>query len=215
MADACRELGLPVVSGNVSLYNETADGPILPTPVIGTVGLLQDRSRAIPMRWRDGDEIWLLGEPAADPAALVASELAWRRGRFGGAPALELGAGARLVRLLPRLVAGGLVAGLHDASVGGLGVALARMAIASGCGARVRVQPGAGAMAALFGERGGRVLAAVARGRSRQLEAAAGEAGVQAQLLGAAGEAELSIEVGAASLSAGLGELSAAWEQPL
>ena len=62
MADACRALDLPIVSGNVSLYNETPDGPILPTPVVGTVGLLEDRSRLVPMRWREGDEIWLLGE---------------------------------------------------------------------------------------------------------------------------------------------------------
>ena len=52
MADACRALDLPIVSGNVSLYNETPDGPILPTPVVGTVGLLEDRSRLVPMRWR-------------------------------------------------------------------------------------------------------------------------------------------------------------------
>ena len=63
IAEACRLLDLPVVSGNVSLYNETPDGPILPTPVVGTVGLLDDRSLAVPMAWRDGDELWLIGEP--------------------------------------------------------------------------------------------------------------------------------------------------------
>jgi phosphoribosylformylglycinamidine synthase len=215
MAAACGLLGLPVVSGNVSLYNETEDGPILPTPVVGTVGLLEDRSRAVPMRWRDGDEIWLLGQPAADAAALAASELAWRRGRFGGTPWLDLEAGVRLVGLVPGLAATGLVAGLHDVSVGGLGVALARMAIASGCGARIRVEPGAGGTAALFGERGGRVVAAVSPDRARQLEAAAAEAGVPALPLGVAGGAALSIQIAAARLSAGLGELSAAWEQPL
>jgi phosphoribosylformylglycinamidine synthase len=215
MAAACRALGIPVVSGNVSLYNETEDGPILPTPVVGTVGLLEDRSRAVPMRWRDGDEIWLLGQPAADAAALAASELAWRRGRFGGTPWLDLEAGVRLVGLVPGLAATGLVAGLHDVSVGGLGVALARMAIASGCGARIRVEPGAGGTAALFGERGGRVVAAVSPDRARQLEAAAAEAGVPALPLGVAGGAALSIQIAAARLSAGLGELSAAWEQPL
>jgi phosphoribosylformylglycinamidine synthase len=215
MAAVCSLLQLPVVSGNVSLYNETGDGPILPTPVVGTVGLLEDRSRSVPMRWHEGDQIWLLGQPAVDASALAASELAWRRGRFGGEPALDLDAGARLVRLLPRLAAGGVVSALHDLSVGGLGVALARMVIASDRGARVRVQHGAGAMAALFGERGGRVVAAVSPRRSLQLEAAAAEAGVPAQPLGAVGGAALRIEVASARLSAGLEELSAAWEQPL
>ena len=84
IADACRTLDLPVVSGNVSLYNETPDGPILATPVVGTVGLLAERDLAIPMAWRAGDELWLIGDPADDSAALAASELAWRRGLRGG-----------------------------------------------------------------------------------------------------------------------------------
>jgi phosphoribosylformylglycinamidine synthase len=215
MAEACRALELPVVSGNVSLYNETAEGPILPTPVVGTVGLLEDRSRAIPMRWRLRDEIWLLGDPAAEAGSLAASEVAWRRGRFGGAPSIDLAAGARLMRLLAGLAKRSVVGGLHDLSVGGLGVALARMAIASGCGAEVLVDPGPGVTAALFGERGGRVLAAVPAHGAAGLAAAAADAGVVATRLGLAGGAELSIVAGAARLSASLEDLSAAWERPL
>ncbi len=123
MADACRALDLPIVSGNVSLYNETPDGPILPTPVVGTVGLLEDRSRLVPMRWRAGDEIWLLGEAGLDPSAMAASELAWRKGRRGGTPRLEIDAAVRSVRLLVALAGEGILAGAHDLSVGGLGVA--------------------------------------------------------------------------------------------
>ena len=84
IADACRAIGVPVVSGNVSLYNETPHGPILPTPVVGTVGVIEDRSTAVRMAWSPGDEIWLLGDAAGDAAALAASELAWRRGIRGG-----------------------------------------------------------------------------------------------------------------------------------
>ena len=91
IAAACRALGLPVVSGNVSLYNETPDGPILPTPVIGTIGMLDDREARVGMGWSRGDEIWLLGDPAADVAALVASELAWRRAVRGGVPVARRG----------------------------------------------------------------------------------------------------------------------------
>nr|MBA3688860.1 phosphoribosylformylglycinamidine synthase subunit PurL [Chloroflexota bacterium] len=162
MAEACVALGLPIVSGNVSLYNETPDGPILPTPVVGMVGLLEDRSRAIPMRWSQGNEIWLLGVPAWDPGSLAASELAWRRGQFGGKPSLDLSAAARLVSLLSDLGVGGEVTGAHDTSVGGLAVAIARLVIASGVGATIALPREAAAWptASLFGERGGRVLVA-------------------------------------------------------
>jgi phosphoribosylformylglycinamidine synthase len=215
IAEACRLLDLPVVSGNVSLYNETPDGPILPTPVVGTVGLLEDRSLAIPMRWREGHEIWLLGERAVDAGALAASELAWRRGRTGGAPSLDLAAGARLVALLPRLAVERLVEGLHDLSVGGLAVAAARMAIASRCGASLVAQAGARPTAALFGERGGRVLAAVPAARASALESAAAEDGVRAVRLGAAGGGSLRIVAGDERLDVSVARLAATWETPL
>ena len=216
MAEACLGLGVPIVSGNVSLYNETADGPIVPTPVVGTVGLLEDRSRAVPMRWNEGDEIWLLGAPAWDADALAASELAWRRGRFGGRPSLDLSAAARLVTLLGRLAASGAVRGAHDASVGGLGVALARMAIGSSLGAAITLPPEADRFpaAALFGERPGRVIVAVAPGSRAAFEAAAGAADVAATRLGAAGGDRLELEVARERLEFSLEQLHAAWTRP-
>lgn len=216
MSEACRSLGIPIVSGNVSLYNETPDGPILPTPVVGTVGLLEDRSRAVPMAWHLGDEIWLLGAPAWAAGALAASELAWRRGRFGGEPSLDVEAAARLVTLLGRLAADSLVAGAHDVSVGGTAVALARMAIASSTGATVALPAAAFALptAGLFGERGGRVLVAVSPASSGGMLAAADAAQVTAQRLGVAGGEELLVEVGDARLSLGVDQLSAAWSVP-
>ena len=215
MAEACRELGVPVVSGNVSLYNETPDGPILPTPVVGMVGLLEDRSRAVPMRWRAGDELWLLGQPAFEAGALAASEHARLRGRQGGRPTLDLAAAARLVALLGRLAADGVASGLHDLSVGGLGVALARMALASGVGAAVSLPATGLPSAALFGERGGRVLAAVSSEMAAALEHAAGDAAVATRRLGTAAGGSLAIRVGAAELELSLGDLDAAWERSL
>ncbi len=213
MADACVALGIPIVSGNVSLYNETPDGPILPTPVIGTVGLLDDRSRAIPMRWTDGDEIWLLGAPAWEASALAASELAWRRGRFGGTPSLDLAAAVELVALLRHLGAIGILTGAHDVSVGGLGVAIARLAIASGVGATVALPPGAVSLptAGLFGERGGRVLLAVAPRSAATVAAAAESASVAAQRLGSAEGLSLNLAVGDVRLSLDLDQLRVAW----
>ena len=213
IADACRALGVPVVSGNVSLYNETPDGPILPTPVIGTVGLLEDRGLAVPMRWSDGDDLWLLGEAGDDVAALAASELAWRRGVKGGEPRLDLAVAARVPALLSELAGARSIAGAHDASVGGIGVALARLAIASGCGASVDL-PGDRPTAALFGERAGRVVLAVEPERGGELMAAAASSDVPLRRIGRAGGEHLEIRLGGMGLSAAVDDLAEAWRTP-
>ena len=213
VADACRILGLPVVSGNVSLYNETPNGPILPTPVIGTVGLLEDRSLAVGMTWRDRDEIWLLGEVGDDPEALAASELAWSRRVRGGAPALDPVAASRVVRLLPALAARGLLSAAHDASVGGIAVALARMAIASHVGASVELASRFPTSVA-FGERAGRAIVAVVPSSGGSVAGAAREAGVPARRLGLAGGDALRIETGDGVLLAPVERLAAAWRMP-
>jgi phosphoribosylformylglycinamidine synthase len=210
IAAACRALAVPVVSGNVSLYNETPSGPILPTPVVGTVGLLDDREVRLRLGWADGDVLLLLGEAGDDPASLAGSELAWRQGRRGGAPTLDVAAVARLVDLVPRLAGRNLISGAHDASVGGLGVALARMAIAGGVGAEVDL----GAThptALLFGERVGRLVVAVTGSDVASVERAASAAGVACRRIGTAGGSHLSVDVGAASVRVTLDELAMAW----
>jgi phosphoribosylformylglycinamidine synthase len=211
IAAACRALDVPVVSGNVSLYNETPDGPILPTPVVGTVGLLEDRSHLLRMAWTEGDELWLLGDPATDATALAGSELAWRRGVRGGAPRLDLDATARLVGLLPSLAADGVARAAHDASVGGLAVALARMAVAAGIGAEVELPHDGLPTAALFGERAGRVIVGVDPRRAGALAAACDRAAVAARRIGAVGGGGLVVRAGASRLEAPIGRLAAAW----
>jgi phosphoribosylformylglycinamidine synthase II len=210
IADACRALDVPVVSGNVSLYNETPNGPILPTPVIGTVGLIEDRGAALRMRWFEGDELWLLGAAGDDAAALAASELAWRRGHRGGRPGLDLVAAARVPALLRELAGIGAITGAHDVSVGGIGVALARLAIASGMGASVEL-PSVRPTAALFGERVGRVVVAAAQGRGGAVRAAADAAGVEVRRLGLVGGDRLRIDPGGGRLEAAVVDLAAAW----
>ena len=212
MSEACEALGIPVSSGNVSLYNETPDGPILPTPVVGMVGLLEDRSRAVPMRWTDGDELWLLGEPAFDAAALAGAELAARRGLVGGRPALDIPAAVRLVVLLGDLAAAGIVSGAHDLSVGGLGVALARLAIASGIGATVELPASAEPSAVLFGERTGRVIVAADPASAPAMAERAAAARVATLRLGTAGGDELAIGLLAGdALRVGLDALGSAY----
>jgi len=209
IADACRALDVPVVSGNVSLYNETPVGPILPTPVVGTVGLIEDRATTFRMEWADGDEIWLLGADAGGGAAsLAASELAWRRGVRGGGASLDPQAVASVVRLLPQLA--GIVRAVHDLSVGGLGVGLARMAMASGHGAVVEL-PAGPPVAVLHGERVGRVLVALDPDRSAALHAALDAHRVPGTRIGWVSGTELVIRGEASTIACGLGDLDAAW----
>ncbi|MGI8999009.1 MAG: phosphoribosylformylglycinamidine synthase subunit PurL [Candidatus Limnocylindria bacterium] len=212
IADACRALHIPVVSGNVSLYNETPDGPILPTPVIGTVGLLEDRSAALSMAWAIDEEIWLLGDPAADAGALAGSELAWGRGVRGGVPTLDLAASARLIAMLPQLARAGIIATAHDCSVGGIGVALARMAIAAGTGLRADL-PVSGALgtAAAFGERGGRVIVGIRTGADADLRRAADEARVPAIRLGTTGGQVFDVGFGQVRLVVPVRNLAERW----
>jgi phosphoribosylformylglycinamidine synthase II len=213
IADACRRLGVPVVSGNVSLYNETPGGPILPTPVVGTVGLLEDRGRLMETTWTDADEIWLIGDRADDADALAASELAWRRGWRGGRGRLDLDGAATVVELLPRLAADGAVRAAHDVSVGGLGVALALLAIRSGIGARVTLDA-AWPTAALFGERTGRVILAAPAASVSAVREALSDAGVPGTRIGVAGGDELELRVGGSSVSVGVIQLAGAWRTP-
>jgi len=213
IAEACRLLDLPVVSGNVSLYNETPDGPILPTPVIGTVGLLEDRDASFLFTWRTAYEIWLIGDLADDATALAGSELAWGRMVRGGRPQLDLEAAARVVRLLPVLAGAGTIRAAHDVSVGGIGVALARMAIASGHGARVELES-ARPTAALFGERSGRVIATVEPGAGDRLGRAMDGAGVRGRRLGTVGGSSLEVTVDGTRTEAPLPALADAWRRP-
>jgi phosphoribosylformylglycinamidine synthase subunit PurL len=152
MAAACEALGIPVVSGNVSLYNETDGRAIHPTPVVGCVGLVPD-VRAIPGRWQEGDAIFLAGEPSL---AFDGSEYQALYGEPGGRPApLDLTAEAGLIGFLyetaPRCSL------VHDVSEGGLAVALAEAALASGIGAELDLP---GDALALFGEGGGQAIIA-------------------------------------------------------
>ena len=216
IAAACRALDVPVVSGNVSLYNETPAGRILPTPVVGTVGLLADRSSVVRTAWATGDDIWLLGGPdaAGEPPerALAASELAALRGLVAGRPAIDLEAAARLVVLLPSLAARRLIGSAHDVSGGGVGVALAEMALAAGAGAEVRLAHRQGwEAAALFGESPGRVVVTAQPETAEALERAARDADVSVKRVGSVtAAAELAIN----DLRLTLTELRRAYETP-
>jgi phosphoribosylformylglycinamidine synthase subunit PurL len=162
LADACEALGVPVVGGNVSLYNEGPEGPIYPTPVVGMVGELPDPNAAAPSAFvREGDAIALVG---AFSPSLAGTELAKLRGELGpGLPQPDIAAVAAACAAVRAAVRAGRLASAHDVSDGGLAVALAESSIGSGRGCRVDLGPlrerGYSAGEALFGEgRGGFLL---------------------------------------------------------
>jgi phosphoribosylformylglycinamidine synthase subunit PurL len=156
LRDACLALGVPVVGGNVSLYNEGAEGPIYPTPIVGMVGKLPEPS-TVPRTGfaEEGHAIALVGmfEPA-----LEGSELEKLRGRLaGGLPPLDLAAHADALVRVRAAVRSGELPTAHDVSEGGLACALAECCIAGGLGARVSI---GGDEGELFGEGPGGVIVA-------------------------------------------------------
>jgi phosphoribosylformylglycinamidine synthase II len=134
MAQAAEALRVPVVSGNVSLYNETEGRALYPTPYVGCVGLVPD-VRAVPRGWREGDVVFAAGAPAL---SLAGSEYQALFGEVGGeVPQPDLAAEALLVEFLWR--AAPVLTLAHDAAEGGLAVALAEAALWSGIGADVKL----------------------------------------------------------------------------
>ncbi len=149
---------MPVVSGNVSFYNETDGRAIPPTPTIGMVGLLEDVDRRLRMPFRkEGDLVALIGTTRDE---LGGSEfLRTIRGRDEGpCPEVDLEAERRLVHLLAGLAHHRKLSSAHDLSDGGLAVALAECAMKSGLGADIAVEPGVRPSALLFGESTGRAV---------------------------------------------------------
>ncbi len=195
MAAACRALGVPVVSGNVSLYNETNGRAIHPTPVVGAVGLVQD-VRHVPRGWHPGNTIFVAG---GSEVSLAGSEYQALFGEVGGSPPrLDLDAEARLVSFLWRAASFCTLA--HDAAEGGLAVCLAEAALHSGCGAKLDLDLDGHE---LHGETGGRAVLACRAAQEDDLIDLAEELAVPLRMAGSAG--------GATVLGVELERLRQAW----
>ncbi|GBD44096.1 Phosphoribosylformylglycinamidine synthase subunit PurL [bacterium HR40] len=179
MSEACRALDYPVVSGNVSLYNETMGRAILPTPQVGGLGLVEDLDRMVGIAWsEEGLRLLLVG----DTVGWLGCSLFLRElfGLEAGAPPpVDLAAERRHADFVRGCIAAGLVRACHDLSDGGLAVAVAEMCLASGGGARIHLPPRVGLRNAwLFGEDQARYLLAVAPHTVGELARRAAAAGV-------------------------------------
>jgi phosphoribosylformylglycinamidine synthase subunit PurL len=192
MADGCTGLGLPIIGGNVSFYNESGGADIDPTPVLGLLGLV-DAVHAVPpgLGWAEGDSVVLLGQRTSAAGGFPLEGTRWaterRAHRTGTPPAVDLDAHqaacAFVAGLVSAQVAGGvgLLGSVHDVSSGGLVVALAEMAAAAGVGCVLDLADGA----ELFTELPSRFV--VSTGQPEELCARAAAAGVPAVVLGRAG----------------------------
>ncbi|MEF2546131.1 phosphoribosylformylglycinamidine synthase subunit PurL [Aurantimonas sp. E1-2-R+4] len=190
---ACEALAFPIVSGNVSLYNETNGEAILPTPTIGGVGLIDDRARTARVGGlKEGDILFLVGRDGSHLGATI--YLREIEGREAGAPPpVDLAEEKRNGDFVRGLIRSGRVATCHDLSDGGLAVAIAEMCMASDRGARIDAGSGAG-HALLFGEDQARYVVAIAAKLADTIEADAAEAGVPLRRLGVAGGSRLVID---------------------
>src|SRR5206468_3676715 len=147
ISDACSQFDVAVVSGNVSLYNESPEGAIHPTPVIGMLGVLPDVTKRAGIGFRNpGDRIWLVGDLQPEGSLAGSEYLAVEHGREAGRPAplnaeLEL----RLQKAVRELIWQGLARSAHDLSEGGLAVAVSESCIAGKIGATLSLPGGVSA----------------------------------------------------------------------
>jgi phosphoribosylformylglycinamidine synthase II len=193
IAQACAALEFPVVSGNVSLYNETNGRAILPTPTIGGVGLLDDFAKSTTLAFKAAEEaILLVGETAGWLGqSLYLREVCERE--KGAPPPVDLAAERRNGDLVRALIMEGVATAVHDIADGGLLVALAEMAMASGIGAELD-RPPLAAHAFWFGEDQARYLVTVKASAAEKLMARARSAGVPIRQLGFTGGDALTVQ---------------------
>lgn len=212
--EACLKLGTPVVSGNVSFYNETSGRAIYPTPMIGMVGLIDDLSH-ITTQWfkEEGDVIVLVGETLEE---LGGSEyLAIIHGKeLGEPPILDLEREKEVIDACLTAIRSGIIKSAHDCSEGGLAVALAEASISSETpfGFEVEIEPSIRPDALLFGESQSRMILSLAEEKLPLLEAILKEKGLPYRVMGRVGGDRLRI---GDLIDLPVGEVKALWEKGL
>ena len=218
IGEACRALDVPITGGNVSLYNETDGEAILPTPVIGVVGLLENPEQTVGRCFQEADSVvMLLGDSRL---SLGGSEyLKVVHGLVRGVPPiLDLKTECALQRVLVELVAAGVLLSAHDCSDGGLAVTLAECSVdTEGVGCDVAIPTDAeGTISALFGEGASRVVISVRKNDVGRVTEVAAAASIPCLTLGRSGGKRIRIAIGGEDvIDAPLDEVAQAWSSGL
>jgi len=216
MTKACQEMDLPVISGNVSLYNETRGVAIWPTPVIGALGLIEDSGKQCTIAFKDeGDVVVLLGasDVSDDVQSLSGSVyLEIVHGKVAGVPYIDLALEVSVQRLCRRAIYDGLLHSAHDCADGGLAVCLTESCVTGAVGFIAGLTINGRWDAALFGEAQSRIVVSLSADALPALEKLAAEHGVPLVQIGSVGGATFSLP---GLLDVALDDLEVAWKGAL
>ncbi|MCL3817452.1 phosphoribosylformylglycinamidine synthase subunit PurL [Aeromicrobium wangtongii] len=209
LKDACEVLGIPVTGGNVSFYNQTGETPILPTPVVGVLGVIDDVRRRVKQGFTtDGSHVLVLGETREELSGSTWADVV--HSHLGGMPpVVDLEAERALASLMIEAAATGVVESAHDLSDGGLAVALAEASFRHGVGVTVDLDD---PFVELFSESSARAMVVVAEDRHEELVSLAEKHGVDLASVGRTGGDTIEV---AGQLSIPVAELKAAWQATL
>jgi phosphoribosylformylglycinamidine synthase len=221
MGEACRALDVPITGGNVSLYNETDGQAVLPTPVVGVVGIIEHAERVVRRTFQQaGDAVVVVGESWGELGGSEYLKVVHGQVR-GRPPRLDLERERALQRFLVESAAAGLLRSAHDCSEGGLAVAIAESCFDSGLGVQVDLAPVTGVddtrfveIATLFGESASRVV--VSTSAPDALLAVASKLGVPAQRVGVVGGSTITLAVrGQVVMTESLAAAEATWSSAI
>ncbi|TBO59237.1 phosphoribosylformylglycinamidine synthase subunit PurL [Streptomyces kasugaensis] len=212
LADGCLEMGTPVTGGNVSLYNQTGEAAIHPTPVVAVLGVIDDISRRTPIAFADeGHLIYLLGDTKEELGGSAWSQVV--HDHLGGLPpAVDLGREKLLAEILISASRDGMVDAAHDLSDGGLIQALVESCLRGGKGARIVVPDGVDPFVLLFSESAGRAIVAVPRSEELRFNDMCGARGLPVTRIGVIDGTEIDIQ---GQFSIPLSELKVAHEETI
>lgn len=212
LAEACRVFDTPVVSGNVSFYNENNGQAIYPTPMVGMVGLIKDINRVVPMAVQaPGDQVYLVGPATGDDYAGSELQKLLMGAPAGALPDLDLDQLKNTMMTLLAQMQAGRVASAHDLAEGGLGVALAEVLFKTGRGLDLDLTPLTSAQ--LFSETAGRFIVTVSPDQAPDFVAALGAA---AHRIGEViDQSQLVAQLADGHLNAKVADLQQAWEEAL
>lgn len=215
LADGCAQLGVPVTGGNVSFYNQTGDQAILPTPVVGVLGVIDDVSRRIPtgIGAEAGETLLLLGETRDEFGGSAWAQV--MHGHLGGLPPkVDLERERLLAEILVAGSRDGMISAAHDVSDGGLAQTLVEMALIGQCGARILLDPDVDPFVQLFSESAGRVVVAVPRTEELRFTEMCSARGLPWRKTGVVDPESGALEIQDVA-TFGLDELREAWEGTL